>query len=562
MTTVIISFLAGANYNLSQFRDNKKAYVAQWAIVSILIGIAWSLFAWAFQPSFAYPFWGAGVWFVLIGWFLNAVVATLKKGAAIQWLMTWALLATVIIRGITGADIFHAGELTSFIGGIELKPAATTLAATDNHHIRMVPSELATWKADKVLGEAGTIGSRVHVGALTIQMVDKRLKWVAPLEFNAFQHWQSAGVTPGYVVVDAEDANAPAHLVTKLGDTDLKLRYLSSACFGDNLERYVWSAAGGKYQHFVPKGWHFELDDTGKPFWIVTLCKPTIQWSGLKAESVLLVDAQSGDITETTVKEVPGWVDRVIPADLALSYLNWHGEYQEGWWNAFWTKDDVFKATGDDLEVVYGVDGRCHYFSGLTSVSEKDAALLGIALIDSRSGKAERYPATGAHEDASVSAVNAAVKNYAGYHGSEAIPYLLYGELAFVVPVLSDNHLFQRLAIVRASNSQVVLGTDKQSALHEYQRMLATSGGNSTSPDSLVKSQRASFTLERITADVQNGTTVWLLWSSKQGKIFSATSKVNEEIPNLRPGDTVTVEFLDGNSKVIPISAISIEWSK
>jgi hypothetical protein len=76
------------------------------------------------------------------------------------------------------------------------------------------------------------------------------------------------------------------------------------------------------------------------------------------------------------------------------------------------------------------------------------------------------------------------------------------------------------------------------------------------------KSLKASFKIERITPDVQNGSTVWLLWSSQQPKIFSATSKVNEEIPNLRPGDSVTVEFLDGNSKVTPISSILIEWAK
>jgi len=563
MTTLIIGLLAGANFNVSQFRENKKSFFVQWGIVSIVVGFAWSFYAWAFQPSLAFPFWGAAVWFVIVGWALSAVYATFEHGAGhIPWAMTVVLVGCMCLRSIAGWDFFHADELKSFIGQVESKPAAASLAPTDNHHIRMVPSELASWKADKVLGEAGTIGSRVHVGALTIQMVDKRLKWVAPLEFNAFRHWQSSGVTPGYVVVDAEDANAPAHLVTRLGDVELKLRYLPSACFGDNLERHIYNADGGKYQHFVPIGWHFELNDEGRPFWIVSLCKPTIQWNGLKVESLLLVDAQTGVVTDTKLAEVPGWVDRVIPAGLALCYLDWHGEYQSGWWNAVWAKDGVFEATRDNLEVVYGADGRCHYFTGLTSKSDKDSALLGIALVDSRTGKAERYPATGAHEDASISAVNAAVRNYAGYHGREAIPYLLYGELAFVVPVLSENHLFQRLAIVRASNSQVVLGTDKESALHEYQRMLVTSGGNSASPDVLVKSQKASFKIERITPDVQNGTTVWLLWSSQQPRIFSATSKVNEEIPNLRPGDSVTVEFLDGNSTVIPISSIAIEWSK
>jgi hypothetical protein len=458
MTTLVISFLAGANFNRSQLRDNHWAFIAQWGILSVLIGLAWTFYAWLYQPSLAYPFWGAAVWFIVGGWVLNAIYAKFKHGAGgVQLAMTASLVVCMCLRGIAGWDCFHADELKSFIGAVESKPAAATLAPTDNHHIRMVPSELACWKADKVLGEAGTIGSRVHVGALTIQMVDKRLKWVAPLEFNGFQHWQSSGNTPGYVVVDAEDANAPAHLVTKLGDAEIKLRYLSSACFGDNLVRHVYDADGGKYQHSVPTGWHFELNDEGRPFWIVSLCKPTIQWGGLKVESILLVDAQTGVITETKVSEVPGWIDRVIPADLALSYLDWYGEYQSSWWNAVWGKDGVFEATGSNLEVVYGADGRCHYFTGLTSKSDKDAALLGIALIDSRTGKAERYPATGAHEDASISAVNAAVKNYAGYHGKEAIPYLLYGELAFVVPVLSENHLFQRLAIVRASNSQVVL---------------------------------------------------------------------------------------------------------
>jgi hypothetical protein len=563
MTSIIIGLLAGANFNFALLRNGRtKDYFAQWALIAILTGGAFAVISWDYQPSLAGPFFGLAGVVVLLGWALGFLLARGSTEDS-SWGPFWCpviLLMLYLLRAVLGWEMFNTSSYHRLIGAVEQKASATTLAPTDNSHIRMVGLEQARWKANKVLGEAGTIGSKYHVGELTIQMVNGRLQWIAPLEFNGFRHWQSSVVTPGYVTVDAEDANPPAQLVTKLGDKELKLRYLPSSCFGDYLKRHVYNSNGGRYRLFKLGGWHFEVDDEGNPHWVVALAKPTVQWGALKIEGCLVIDAQTGTITETQPAEAPAWVDRVVPAPMAVNYLDWHGEYADGWWNSVWKKDGVWEATGDRVEVVYGADGRCQYFTGLTSTSSTDQALLGIALMDCRTGKTERFAATGAHEGASVEAVNAAVRNYAGYHGTEAIPYLLYGELAFVVPVVSESNLFQRLAIVRASNSQVALGTDKKSALSEYQRMLATGGGNSTSPESVVKATKVTFKVDRITADVQNGTTVWLLWNRELNRMFSATSKVNEQIPNLREGDSVTAEFLDGTSPVTPIGDISIEW--
>ena len=157
-----------------------------------------------------------------------------------------------------------------------------------------------------------------------------------------------------------------------------------------------------------------------------------------------------------------------------------------------------------------------------------------------------------------MQAVNAAVSNYTGYHATQPILYNLYGEPAWVVPVLSKEHIFQRLAVVRAANSSVVLGTDKESAVREFRKALAGSPNAVTlGPGSKV--QTVTVTLDRVTADVQNGTTVYYLYSKEYPhKAFTGTSMLAPELVLARPGDKVTLSFLDTTEKVAPLTKFEL----
>jgi hypothetical protein len=208
--------------------------------------------------------------------------------------------------------------------------------------------------------------------------------------------------------------------------------------------------------------------------------------------------------------------------------------------------------------MVWGDDDQPYWFTGMTSAAASDQALTGVVLVNSRNGHVRFHALSGANEEAVMQAVNAAVANYTGHHATQPILYTLYGEPAWVVPVVSQEHIFQRLAIVRASNSAVVLGADKATALREFQKAVSAAPGPSTS-GSANKVVSITVTLDRVAADVQNGTTVYYLYSTEHPqKVFTGTSAIAAELVLARPGDKATLSFTQTEEKIVPLSKFEL----
>jgi hypothetical protein len=51
----------------------------------------------------------------------------------------------------------------------------------------------------------------------------------------------------------------------------------------------------------------------GKPNWVITKYTNSIGFSGEKILGVIAVDAESGEIVEYDMNNIPAWVDRVTP---------------------------------------------------------------------------------------------------------------------------------------------------------------------------------------------------------------------------------------------------------
>src|SRR5262249_57575279 len=128
---------------------------------------------------------------------------------------------------------------------------------------------------------------------------------------------------------------------------------------------------------------------------------------------------------------------------------------------------------------VWGQDGELYWVCGMVSGSIQDQAITGLITTNARTGRSRYCPFSGANEDAVLQAVNAAVSNFRGYHGTDPVLYNIYGEPTWAVPVTSEDHIFQRLALVRASNLHVALGPDPASALREYRKLITISPARS-----------------------------------------------------------------------------------
>lgn len=528
----------------------------------ITLTVAVSLIIYGGLPSLSAFGLGQGLWWLLLTllWINVLLHAALDDKPKLPLLMAGAGSLIVIVFQAASWPILSSTELAAVVGKVEKREWNSSLAPVDPKHIRLVSKEQAEWIGAKALSEG--LGSVYQPGSYSLQKIGDRLYWVAALDFQGWRRWVSGSSAPGAIVVDAHDPSAPARLVQKdaVGN-ELKLRFTPGAFFGRNLQRHVWSSG---YSTYELEGWHLELDDAMRPFWVVTALKPTIGFSGEKPQKVITVSPDSGELKEYPHENAPAWIDRIVPEEVAVNNLQWWGVYREGWLSSWLGSQSLLEPTalnGESAWLVYGQDGRCYWYSGLTSTSDRDDTLLGYTLTDTRSGQTTEYKVSGTTAgtaNAAVAAAAAKVSNFRGYHPTQPIPYNIYGHLAYVVPIVNENHLFQRVAIVDVTCQKVALGEDKQSALQEFKQLLGGVSGNGASPtlDSAVKS--VTFTVSRIAESVRNGnSTVYLYTRSFPKRIFFGSSQQGPNLFLTREGDSVTIKFLDTEESLIPIQEIT-----
>jgi len=520
-------------------------------------------------PALVGPFWGAGVCILtLLFLVLGAVVHGLRSaersadfplgiGSAPLFVILALLLVSMGFRGCAGANIWQASSKSSLIGSVESRNWQEDLGQVDVRHIRVVPREMAEYLGNKVLGEADrALASRFKPGEYAIQHVDGNLYWVAPLEFRDFRRWSAYSRSPGYIMVSAEDRNQSPQLVT-----DLEQRYMPSAYFSENLKRHIYQAG---YTQVRMYDFNYLLDDSFRPFWVVSLSAPSIHYSGQEVVGVLVVCPQTGAIDEYQMGDVPDWIDRVIPEKIALQYMSWWGSLSQGWWNSVWIADDVVSPTqvrrgersSQAAWLVWGKDGEPYWFTGITSTATSDDALVGFLLMNSRTGETFEYRLSGAAENAVMEAVNAEVSNYEGFRATQPILYNIYGRLAWVIPVLRDNHL-RRLAIVDAQDIRVALGETKSDALERYRDLIGT-GDLREDPSPEGQVVRLQGTVLQVRTDVRAGNQYYLfVVEEKTDKIFSASSVISPVLPFLEKGDRVDIEYLETRELLVPLTSFN-----
>ena len=522
------------------------------AVASVLFSV---IFYFA-VPSSVWPWWGIYGTCAWILWIASAIVDSVLEDN-LQWtaIFPTALTIIYIVSGSArGWAIVNADEYAAMIGNVEERSWTQDVQPKDPRHIRMSSSENAATLARQTLGQAGSIGSQFQVdeSRMTLQKIKNEFWWVAPLDFNGWATWRATRKVPAYVRVSAENPTLPGELVN-LSD-DQQLRYTPEACWGTNLARHLW------YSGYRDKGLiddSLEIDDNGKPWWVVTVFHPTLFESGEKIDGVVVVDPATGDNKFYALDQVPDWIDRVVPRSFAKNYIKWRGMLHLGWTNAYW-----LWGAGKDLTVpeepnlVYGSDGYLMWATGATSPNENDTSLVGIYYTHSRTGRTVFYKAKGSTESAVLSAVDKDDQvQFKHLHGADTQLYNVYGTMAAIVPLLNENHLFQGVAIVNIENIQIMgIGSDQFTALRDYQKVMPLSG-HQIAPELAHDIKVVEGVVDRRADVVLGGDQAIYLHISGVPHIFMASPKLSAELPMTKEGDRVSVKFYASGEQVEPMEA-------
>lgn len=470
-----------------------------------------------------------------------------KPNKFVLLLLALVLVYITILPLLTSATIFHTSKYQKLIGQVATgQKISTHIAPISMDKIRVVDKKLAYLLGEKVIGSEPALGSQIVLGEFTIQKVNKELYWVAPLLHSGFFKWlNNSEGTNGYVMVSATNER-DVKLVQSVNGKPFFIRYQPNAYFFDDLERFVYFNG---YASLGLTDYTFEIDEDGKPFWVISAYEKQIGFSGRNATGILIVDVQTGEIKQYNIQNAPKWVDRIQPVDFIEEQLNNWGEYINGYWN-FSNKDKLQITEG--LTLVYGKDDRSYWYTGLTSVGSDESAV-GFVLVDTRTKETTFYKQSGATEYAAQQSAEGKVQEK-GYSTSLPIPYNINNIPTYVMTLKDDGGLVKMYAMVAINDYTIVgVGNSMREALTSF-KSAYNSSGNKINPTSSDAKKQLKSVITRIQSDVKNGNSFYYFTVKDYTNIFVGSTQVSSDIPLTIVGDSVQISFDIDEEKVIDVS--------
>lgn len=453
---------------------------------------------------------------------------------------------------------------------------------TDTNHIVTVPEETALFKASQHMASASTklngTGSEINLATLyklgtgQLQSVAQHLYWIFPLDFNSRRTWNQVGkVSPGYIVVDAE--NPDAATFDKLG---YSLRYTPDAWYSNKLDRLLFTHG---YANYVIDDLTLEVDDNWHPYFTAALDQRTLHNGGQIPVAMIIIDPGTGTITRHSLDDIPDWVDRIYSADTAERMLNWWGNYADKAHSPFRLVTGRSNAgryhTVDSPVLVYTTDKHPAWQMTLTSFS-KDTSIVYVALFDTRDNVVRLYDNIKgtATEDQVRDTFHKIQANVRGdYIPTHLAMHRIYGTPTWVANYItpSDNKNAQGAPIagigfVNANDLQVTsiaFGKTKAEALQNYRKILAQ-GTNNTAPGATaLKAQTVKGTVDAVAQQIENGNTAYLVVLKEQPtRVYKAVVSADDEtnlieLPFVKEGDKVVIVYTDVGQNPVDVQSFN-----
>lgn len=441
-------------------------------------------------------------------------------------------IAIVLFVGyqISSSPLFFSKKYQKLIGEVEEKNFTDEFLVAKDGELPIVDFAYADKLGDKKLGSDRGLGSEYHVGTFSNIMVNDKLVMVAPLEFNGFFKWMNNRTTPGYVIVDC--ASGEVELVTELNGKKLELRYLLSSYFGDHIKRHAYF--NGNMDNAMIE-YTFELDDTGRPYYVISKIHKTIGMSGgTDLKSVVIVDVQTGEIQEYAPNEVPNWVDTVYPSSLVYKQIDEWGLYVNGYWNTVFGEKDIIRTTPKTR--IIANEKQLYHYTGMTS-SGSDESTVGFGFINTRTKQTTFYKMIGATEQAAMNSAEGKVENY-GYTASFPIPINVNEKPTFFVTLKDSKGLIKQYAFVNIEDYSIVgngetIASAKEKYLKSMNEEEPTTGESTKIPGKVL----------RIGFDQNQGNTTYYI-VLENNQLYYGKSTISKELNITKEQDTVELTII------------------
>lgn len=458
------------------------------------------------------------------------------KAALIILSVLWCI---IIVIALLSSVLFNVAAYRDQMPDPEVREFSQDIQQVDIGQVPIVDKALAKNLANKKLGEQNALGSQVVTGDPTIQMIGGKLKWAVPLHHSGFLKWISNSEgTPGYILVSATSDKDVEYV------DSYRIKYQPDLYFFDDLDRHVRFGTGLLTGY---TGHSFEIDEDGRPYWVVTTYRNKWLFGLPEATGIILVNAENGEMQQYNLDEVPEWVDRVQPEQYLLDQINNKGRYVHGIFN--FSNKDKYKASNGE-SIIYN-QGRCYLFTGLTSVSADESAI-GFMMVDMVTKQPIRYNITGATEKAAQGSAEGKVQHLK-YKAS--FPQILNvdGIPTYFMPLKDAAGLIKQYSFVSVKNYTIVgVGETAPDALRDYQMALHNGAASPEDPGTPPDTASVTGTVLRIAYDSGAQEPRYrIILEERQDVIYLVEYDRSEEISLTREGDRVRIVAADNGAGVV-----------
>ena len=445
---------------------------------------------------------------------------------------------------ISSTPILFSQQYRDLIGNVETKEFSEEIPMIDLAQIPIVDEDYARRLGDKKLGEDVGLGSQVYVGDYTLISIKDELFWVAPLEHIDIIKWfTNREGTPGYIMVSATDAQDVRLVQSDAQGNPIHLKYLPSAYFNEDIQRKVYFE-GNMFEGLTD--YSFELDENGRPYWVVTTYTKKVGiHGGADATGVVVVDAQTGETKKYSVDEAPEWIDRIQPQAFVLNQINDWGWYKRGFFNTLFARKEIIQTT-PGTNYMY-IDGDWYFYTGMTSAGS-DQSTVGFLLSNTRTIETTFYKIAGATETAAMSSAEGKVQHL-GYKSGFPLLLNIENEPTYFMTLKDNQGLVKQYAFVNVEDySKVGTGETLEEARANYTKLVF---GNQGSVTDLTAGEHKTVTatIERLGVSQTDGNTYYTIILKEYPQILlMGTGTISPELPITREGDQVTIEYLDAKN--------------
>ena len=459
-----------------------------------------------------------------------------KKQCTIPFLVLVALIAAIIIGGLTSWVVIRAGSYSKLLS-IKDGDFASEVEEISYDQIPMLDEDSAARLGSRTLGELSDMVSQFEILPSYTQInYQGRPVRVTSLAYGDLVKWftnRSAGL-PAYLIIDMVTQEAE---VVRL---DEGMKYTTAEHFGRYLPRHLRF----HYPTYMFADPVFEINEEGEPYWVCPRMVKTIGlFGGADIQGAVLVNAVTGE--SQYYEEVPNWVDHVYDANLIMEQYDYYGMYHNGFINSIFGQRDVTHTTEGYNYIAIGDD--VYMYTGVTSVTS-DQSNIGFILSNQRTKETHFYSVAGATE---ASAQASAMSQVQQMRYVATFPLLLNiaDQPTYFMSLKGEDGLVKMYAMVNVQQYNIVeTGSTVAECEANYRRALADSGLISDGDAEAVPSdqEEISGAIAEIRTAVLDGNSYYFLRLEGQDTFYAVNAAENPLAVILNAGDQVTIAYTAG----------------